>query len=99
MAARPLVPHARLALEVMADLDEPRIPVRQYELAMSQRGCNAPDCNRALISLVGRGWAVTDGSTVRLTETGWLAALKGQPQPSRKKKAVASHRRLPAGLF
>lgn len=103
MATRPPLPHAQLALEVLADFKVQRIPVNDYELAMSQRGCFAPECNHALVALARRRWVTTDGSTIVLNDAGWIAALNAkpkQPKPSAKRsKGNGSNRRMPAGLF
>lgn len=97
---RPLLPHALLALEVIAGFKEQRIPVNAYALAMSERGCFAPDCDRALATLARRQWITTDGSSIELKDAGRIAAIEAKPKSAAKKdRRSGSRRRMPPGLF
>ena len=100
-AKRALLPNTVTALEVITDFKLRRIRVPDFELAMSQRGLRTVDCRGALATFARRGWVIVDGSTLHLTDDGWLAVTQGVGVKTRdqKQRGKSGNRRMPAGLF
>lgn len=98
---RGLLPNALTGLEVITDFKVRRIRVHDFELAMSQRGLRRPDCTSALAAFTRRGWVVIEGSTLVVTDDGWLAVTKGAgvKPTDRKRVSRVGNRRMPSGLF
>jgi len=99
--SRALLSNALTGLEVIADFKARRIRVCDFELAMSQRGVRRPECDGAVGAFIRRKWVVVEGSTLVVTDDGWLAASKGvsDQKVPRKRSGRVGNRRMPAGLF
>ena len=97
---RPLTPSAAAALELIAAAGMRRFAMPDFELRMSQRGYNAQEWRSAVTSLLRRQWVTADGSTLFVTDAGWLAATSGEGVPVvRKRDRSRVRSRMPAGLF
>lgn len=96
---RPLAPCTVIALEVIAAADVRRLHMADFELWMSQRGCDSREVMRALNALARRGWATVVGSSLNVSEAGFGAATQGvaigPPQRRPRRRAM----RMPSGLL
>jgi len=88
-----------IALEVIAAADSRQLRLADFDLCMSQRGCDSREVMRALNSLARRGWASVVGSSLNVSDAGFRAATQGVAigPPSRRPRRRAI--RMPSGLL